>query len=154
MELSTVGSKLANLTSIGVATSLILTGCGAASTMEPSPSLAAVRIEAPQLYRQWFAQTESCSGLIGDFQLIDWYVVPESKSFTFEGTERIGMWEKSGGRSRIVIAGDFASHEMVVRHEILHHLIGRSGHPTELFESQCKLTWESWGSGEPAGSIG
>lgn len=147
-------SKQWNWTSMGFAISLVLTGCSSAATTEPSASVAAVRIEAPLLYRQWFAETESCSGLSGDFQLIDWYVVPESRSFAFDGSERIGMWEKVGSRSRIVLAGDFASHEMVVRHEILHHLIGRSGHPVELFESQCKLTWETWGSGEVAGSIG
>jgi len=43
-----------------------------------------------------------------------------------------------------VIAGNYAEHEMVVRHEMLHALLQREGHPTDYFVNRCHLTWESW----------
>jgi hypothetical protein len=33
---------------------------------------------------------------------------------------------------------------MVIRHEMLHSLIGQSGHPAEYFVERCGLTWETW----------
>ncbi len=44
----------------------------------------------------------------------------------------------------IVLAGNFANDELVVRHEMLHALIGKDGHPASLFISACHLTWDSW----------
>jgi hypothetical protein len=33
---------------------------------------------------------------------------------------------------------------MVVRHEMLHDLLGRAGHPDPPFGSPCTLTWATW----------
>ncbi len=33
---------------------------------------------------------------------------------------------------------------MVVRHEMLHELLQRGGHPTPPFGSGCPLTWATW----------
>jgi hypothetical protein len=33
---------------------------------------------------------------------------------------------------------------MVVRHEMLHDLMRRSGHPDPPFGNGCPLTWETW----------
>lgn len=125
---------------------------GACTGFEPSaPSLPAlaVRIDAPAVYRQWFEETERCSGLVSEFQTVEWYVVEGVDQFMVDGAPRVGMWQRSGGRSQIVIAGNYAGHEMVVRHELLHHLIGEEGHPKSLFEQRCQLTWESWYAGGP-----
>ena len=56
------------------------------------------------------------------------------------------MWEKAGSVTRIIIAGHYTDHEMVVRHEMLHHLLDREGHPAEFFVNRCQLTWDSWKS--------
>ncbi len=130
-------------------TSLLLaalgsTGCGG---FEPSASelpALAVRIEAPAEFLGWYQATEACSGLTADIQTVEWYVVPGADVFPVEGAPRVGMWQRQGGKSQIVIAGNYLRHEMVVSHEILHHLLGRDGHPPELFEQRCQLTWESW----------
>jgi hypothetical protein len=37
--------------------------------------------------------------------------------------------------------------EMVVRHEMLHDLLGRPGHPDPPFGSGCPLTWATWNGG-------
>ena len=58
------------------------------------------------------------------------------------------MWARRGDPEVIIIAGNYVNHEMVVRHEMLHSLIGERGHPTEFFEQRCQLTWETWNSAE------
>lgn len=126
--------------------SLAASGCAG---FEPSPSELpsfSVRIPAPEKFQSWHASTESCSGLAADFQTVEWYVVPDVDSFLVDGAPRVGMWQRVGGRSQIIIAGNYLDHEMVVRHEILHHLLGREGHPSDLFVEKCQLTWESWAS--------
>lgn len=123
---------------------VVLMGCGSLEPSEPALPPLAVRIEAPAVYHQWFAATSACSGLAGAPEVIEWYVVPGASTFRVDGADRVGMWQRTSGRSQIVIAGAYQHHEMVVRHEILHHLIGQAGHPAELFEERCPLTWDRW----------
>lgn len=132
--------------------SLLLSATVAAAAcggFEPSqqalPELS-VRIEAPASFRGWHAATQACSGLVNDFQAVEWYVVPGVDQFVVDGAPRVGLWQQVDGKSQIVIAGNYVNHEMVVSHEILHHLLGREGHPSELFVERCQLTWESWAS--------
>jgi hypothetical protein len=110
----------------------------------------AVRMAAPPEYPLWFARTERCSGLQARFDEIQWYVVPGVGTFATQAGPKVGMWEKSSGAAIVVIAGRFRDHEMVVRHEMLHHLLDREGHPSEYFVDRCHLTWESWEAGPQA----
>ena len=60
---------------------LVIGGC---SSLSPSDLLlpnGALPMTAPQAYRAWFGQTEACSGLDGQFEAIEWYVVPGVESF-------------------------------------------------------------------------
>lgn len=95
-------------------------------------------------YQAWFAKTEACAGIVGQLRSVQWFVVPNAETFPTPEGPKVGMWEKSGNAARIVIAGRYASHEMVVRHEMLHHLLDREGHPAEYFVERCHLTWETW----------
>jgi len=130
--------------SILLASALASSAC---ATVGPSrdvlPALA-VRIEAPAHFRTWFEQTEACSGLSATFEAVEWYVVPGVDSFEADGAARVGMWQRVDDKSQIVIAGNYADHEMVVSHEILHHILSREGHPSEMFTERCQLTWETW----------
>ncbi len=128
----------------GLLGTILILGCGTLEPSEPALPPLAVRIEAPAVYQEWFAATAACSGLSGTSQTIEWYVVPGAPSFQADGADRVGMWQRVDGKSQIVIAGAYAEHEMVVRHEILHHLLGEKGHPEKLFADQCPLTWERW----------
>jgi hypothetical protein len=38
---------------------------------------------------------------------------------------------------------------MVVRHEMLHDMIGMPGHPAPPFGLGCPLTWDTWDGGAP-----
>jgi len=95
-------------------------------------------------YQAWFDRTKECSGIGGQINEIQWFIVPGVETFETSAGPKVGMWEKTGGVARITIAGNYARHEMVVRHEMLHHLLDREGHPGEFFGDRCKLTWETW----------
>ena len=104
--------------------------------------------EPPAVYREWWAATESCSGLSGEFERVEWMIVP-GESFECASGRCVGHWEP---RHRIWLAAEWTGHEMVVRHEILHELMRRSGHPDPPFGNGCPLTWETWPQTSPATS--
>jgi len=97
----------------------------------------AVRFTPPSVYRQWWALTEQCSGRQGSFDAISWYVVPDAR--TLPGTNRLnGLWY---GTDQIVLTGanDGISAGDLVRHEMLHALLGPgvNGHPRDMFVVRC-----------------
>jgi hypothetical protein len=108
----------------------------------------AVLVAAPAVYREWFQRTETCSGRSGNLDAVQFYVVPGVETFETRDGPQVGVWIGEGGSHRIVIAGNYQGHEMVVRHELLHTLLRQTGHPEEYFVSRCRLTWESWNSGQ------
>lgn len=99
----------------------------------------------PAVYQEWWAKTEACSGLRGEFERVRWSVVA-GHSFPCASGKCAGHWE---GSHDIYIAEDWTMNEMVVRHEMLHDLIGRPGHPDPPFGSPCPLTWATW-HGDPS----
>ena len=125
-----------------------LLGC----TTEPSTALpdGAEAFVPPAEYQAWWASTEGCADIQGDFGRIKWYVVPGVSTFPTEEGEKVGIRVKTGNDVRIVLAGNYVEHEMVVRHEMLHALLNRPGHPTEFFQDRCHLTWETWAASRPS----
>jgi hypothetical protein len=115
------------------ALALALAGCG----FDPAGDQS---MAAPGVYRMWWAKTEACSGLSGDFDRVQWEVVPGA-SFSCSSGQCAGHWESD---HRIWIADQYVNNEMVVRHEMLHDLIGHSGHPNPPFGQGCPLTWATW----------
>lgn len=97
----------------------------------------------PPVFREWWAKTEACSGRTGNFDRIHWSVV-EGSSFPCSSGQCAGHWTTS---HQIFLASDWAEDEMVVRHEMLHDLIGRPGHPDPPFGEGCPLTWATWNGG-------
>ncbi|HEU5153688.1 MAG TPA: hypothetical protein VFU03_03050 [Gemmatimonadales bacterium] len=122
----------------------LLSGCSALSPSEPILPAGATEIPIPASYLEWHAKTEACSGLKGEFSTIKFYVVPGVETFSTADGAKVGEWTSDGVTSRIVIAGNYQNFEMVVRHELLHSLLRKEGHPTEYFVDRCHLTWESW----------
>ncbi|HEV8599346.1 MAG TPA: hypothetical protein VGQ69_08310 [Gemmatimonadales bacterium] len=104
-------------------------------------------LATPAVYQEWHQRTQACSGLTGDFSTVQFYVVPGVDTFPTEVGPKVGMWTREGRVNRIIIAGNYLAHEMVVRHEMLHALLQREGHPAGYFVERCHLTWESWNSG-------
>lgn len=98
-------------------------------------------------YLGWWAKTETCSGLRGDPAGLRFYVIPGS-DFACPTGRCAGRWESDG---RIYVAAAYQHNEMVVRHEMLHALIGGPGHPDPPFARGCNLTWTSWTAGQRPG---
>ncbi len=140
---STIATRLRQLSFAVIA----FGGCSAFSPTEPELPAGAVPLAAQPAFAAWFERTESCSGLEGQFKEIQWFVVPNAETFQTSAGPKVGMWEKAGNVARIIIAGNYIGHEMVIRHEMLHHLLDREGHPPEYFVTKCRLTWESWSTG-------
>ena len=133
----TFGSRLAGI-------ALMALGCAPATLSPSSLPDGAVSFTAPAEYRVWWASTEACSGLSGDFDQIGWYAVPGASTMDTEIGEKVGIWASQDGQSTITIAGEYLDNELVIRHEMLHELLDRDGHPDEYFVARCGLTWESW----------
>jgi len=110
-----------------------VTGCA----FEPD---GAQPVDPPVAYREWWSRTEACSGLAGDVTRIDWSVVP-GEDFECPTGRCVGRWERG---HHIYLAEAWAANELVVRHEMLHDLMGHPGHPNPPFGSGCPLTWETW----------
>jgi hypothetical protein len=122
----------------------LISGCASTAPSEPSLPVGALAIATPAAYLEWNQRTEQCSGLADDVSAIQFYVVPGVDTFPTEAGPKVGLWQREAGVNRIVIAGNYAEHEMVVRHEMLHALLQREGHPTSYFVDRCHLTWDSW----------
>ena len=101
----------------------------------PFPS-GAVRVQPPAIYRKWWALTEQCVGRKASFDAVSWYVVPGVE--TIPGTDRrVGEWFPEG--NRIVMGGRVQGFGDLVRHEMLHAILGPEAevHPRDAFVARC-----------------
>jgi hypothetical protein len=120
-----------------VAFAALLAACG----LDPAGSQS---WDPPAVYQDWWGKTEACSGLSGNFDRIEWMIVP-GPSFPCSSGDCVGHWDPG---HKIFLASDWTTHEMVVRHEMLHELMRRNGHPSPPFGQGCPLTWETWPSSQ------
>ncbi len=95
-------------------------------------------------YAGWWSKTEQCAEKNADYQRIEWYVVPGATTFQTPEGEKVGLRIQRGSEIQIVIAEAYVTHEMVVRHEMLHAILGQPGHPSLYFVDRCRLTWDTW----------
>jgi hypothetical protein len=92
----------------------------------------------PPEYRLWWSMTEACSGLHGSFSSVDWYVVPGTTDLPGTHGEYQGEWFVQGNRISLASAEQFDG--SLVRHEMLHALLGVDGHPRSEFLDRCAGT--------------
>lgn len=130
-----------------LALGLALVAVSGCSSFEPSGDHP---MTAPSEYRVWFEKTEACSGLRGDFDRIKWYIV-DGQEFDCPSGKCVGRWNSDHS---IFISRAYSDNEMVVRHEILHDLIGHPGHPDPPFGDPCPLTWATWRANDSTAEAG
>lgn len=118
---------------------IVLGGCG----FEPD---GAVPVARPLAYDTWWTRTEACSDRRGELDRIRFYLVPGA-DFDCPTGRCVGRWEPG---HKIYIAEAMATNELVVRHEMLHDLLGGGGHPNPPFGIGCPLTWSTWNAGSGA----
>ena len=101
-----------------------------------APALApdAVRFTPPAVYARWWAMTEGCAGTTRNIEAIRFYHVA-GNSFRAHGDVVSGVYTSRG--SSIVIAEDWLLDGGVVRHEMLHAISQRRGHPRDAFLGSC-----------------
>jgi len=108
-------------------------GCGGAT--EPHVALGAIQFTPPSTFPLWWRLTESCSALNGDFASVQWYVVPNTTTVTYQGQQVDAYWISNP--DRIVLADARRNDPMIVRHEMLHALRHANGHPRDAFLQAC-----------------
>ena len=101
----------------------------------PQLPAAAEAMTPPTTYADWWRATEECAGLQGDLARVTWFVVPGRTSFTYGNGQYDGYWWN--GVHWILLAGEKVDNPLVVRHEMLHELLGRGDHPAEYFQRRC-----------------
>lgn len=115
------------------------------------------RVAASESYTVWWQEVESCSGLTGDLARIAWHEVPADSAYggfwceDAPDNECAGEWVSPhdiylAGPSALMPEG-YVADAWTVKHEMLHDLVGRPGHP-QVF-ADCRLD-----SRTPAGVFG
>ena len=112
---------------------LLLLACASPPPFAPA---GAVAFTPPPVYRTWWAEVEACSGLRGDFTAVRWQRVPEDQALrTEDGTPVAGLWQQRG--NSVTLQAPFDGYPRVPKHEMLHALLRRPGHPPEYFVDRC-----------------
>jgi hypothetical protein len=66
---------------------------------------------------------------------VSWYIVPNTTTLSYQGKQAYAYW--IGNPDRIVIAEVHSNDGPIIRHEMLHALLHRDGHPRDPFLSTC-----------------
>lgn len=91
-----------------------------------------IPFEPPQQYAYWWSLVEACSRRTGSLSAVRWYRT-SGRPLVIHGRKYDGYWWEGGNRIAVVDPLRGA----VVRHEMLHALLSRGGHPLEAFSAAC-----------------
>lgn len=129
----TVRPQYATMLSIvAAAAAMALVACDALRPHFPDD---ATRYEPSIRYKAWWQAVEACSGRTAPLGAIHWYSAGEETiPFDEDGVNGIAY---RGTAPVIVIASRHLNDGDVVRHEMLHVLLDRDGHPGEYFVQRC-----------------
>jgi hypothetical protein len=128
-------SRRSYLDRLGTAAALVAVLGSCRTITAPERPAGAIELTPPAIYARWWAMTEACSGVTGDFNDISWFTVPGAASFDRDGTQVLGYWTNAG--NQIVLAGNASLSGGNVRHEMLHALLRGGGHPRSQFLGRC-----------------
>jgi hypothetical protein len=90
---------------------------------------------APPAYQLWWTMTQECSGRRASLSAVRWYVVPGAQTVAIDGERYEGYWSPIG--NSIVVAEATMLDGALVRHEMLHALLGDGAHAREQFLERC-----------------
>jgi hypothetical protein len=120
---------------------LALAGAACETLTDPALPDAATILTPPPVYARWWGMTEACSGLQRDMSAVTWYVATGSLSISDGKDDNLAGYY-SPASNRIVLADSANLAGGVIRHEMLHALLGPSvgGHPRDQFLGRCAGT--------------
>lgn len=113
---------------------LLVAACAERLAPVPLPA-GAVPYGPPAEYARWWAQVEQCAGVSAPFARVRWFVVPAPQPLIADGQRDDGLWIEH--YRYIVLAEPFVTDSFLVRHEMLHDLLGRVDHPPDFFVQAC-----------------
>lgn len=94
-----------------------------------------MRYQPSMRYAAWWQAVEACSGRTAPLGEITWYRAG-AETIPDVGESYNGLTYQ-GDVPLVVIAGSHVNDGVVVRHEMLHVLLHRNGHPGEYFVKRC-----------------
>jgi hypothetical protein len=118
-----------------VLAALLALGVACDRATGPQPTAGAVPITPPARFAVWWRLTQACSGLTGDYASVQWYVVPNSTTIDDAGKQVDAYWISNP--DRVVLSDAHRDDGMTVRHEMLHVLLHRDGHPRAAYLVGC-----------------
>jgi hypothetical protein len=89
-----------------------------AETRLITPVLYVTRVAPPSEYARWYADTERCVGLKGNYQKVRWYMAPSA--WTGPNGITYGMWQDG---HRITLNLPEAMDSTLVMHEAMHDIL-------------------------------
>jgi hypothetical protein len=90
----------------------------------------------PAVFAKWWSMVESCSGLSGSMESIQWYsTLGDLRDPNDNDASIAGYWSLAG--NRVVLTTSDTIDGGVVRHEMLHALLRSAGHPRPAFLQSC-----------------
>ena len=110
---------------------LVLVACE--DPFGPDIPTGVVPMEPHRLHFEYWDQVEKDSGHTGDIARIQWFEVTGGPWRHKDGTVVRGMWVRNG--HRIYLAAGHTGAPPVVKHEILHDLLGDPSHDHPLFST-------------------
>lgn len=111
----------------------VIAACGAPT--EPALPPDAEVFSPPPVYTTWWKMTEACSMLTGSLGAVTWYKAATVVHDTHTGDVIAGYWVS--GSNRIVLQSEVIMNGGIVRHEMLHALLQKGGHPRDQFLGNC-----------------
>ena len=131
----TRGARRRAWTAIMLLAGLVTLGsCRDVVVLPPELPQSAQPLTPLDMYATWWQATEDCAGVSGQMSRVRWFVVPESDSFVYRGDRYDGYWWQVHW---ITLASARVDDAAIVRHEMLHDLLGRGDHPAEYFQRRC-----------------
>lgn len=98
----------------------------------------AAPLEVPSIYRQWWAEIERCAQKKGNFERVRFWVIKGDK-FPCPNGPCAGHWRSPHD---VYIAETWTYNASLVKHEMLHDVLGTGDHPVAVFgERACNVVW-------------
>ena len=117
-----------------VSAQLIVLACSDATAPAKLPA-DAQQFSPPPVYNTWWQMTQACSGLTGSIGAVTWYQTAQEVTDTRSGDVIAGYWIPV--TNQIVLNTLVMMDGQTVRHEMLHALRQKSGHPRDQFLNKC-----------------
>jgi hypothetical protein len=90
------------------------------------------------LYQEWWDKTVACSGRQGKMTDVSFYAVDApSGAIELAGEMAHAWWVRQG--NRIYLPANALGQEWLVRHEMLHALLQRGSHPSNVYVEACHV---------------